>query len=84
MVEVADLKDDPLEKEGWQRRSILDEPRLGEVVKMYEDMGLEVQMTDLKPELAEGCKTCIDGQAGKFKVIYTRSGKGGGGSDDLF
>ena len=82
MVEVADFKDDTLEKEGWQRRSILDEPRLGEVVKGYEDMGLEVLMTDLKPELAEGCKTCIDGQA--FKMIYTRPGKGGGGSDDLF
>ncbi len=84
MVEAADFKEDPLEKEGWQRRSILDEPRLGEVVKMYEDMGLEVLVTDLKPELAEGCKTCIDGQAGKLKVVYTRSRKGGGGSDDLF
>ena len=84
MVEVTDLKEDPLEKEGWQRRSILDEPRLGEVVKMYEEMGLEVMVIDFKPELAEGCKTCLDCSTGKLKVVYTRPGERNGGTDDLF
>ena len=84
MVEVTDFKDDPLKKEGWQRRSILDEPRLSEVVKMYEDVGLEVLVTDFNPEHANGCKTCLECQPGKFKVVYTRPREGKGGSDDRF
>ena len=83
MVEVTDFKDDPLEKEEWQRRSILDEPRLGEVVNMYENMGLEALVTDFNPEHADKCKTCLECQPRKFKVVYTRPRKGGGGSDDL-
>ncbi len=84
MAEVIDIKKNPLEKEGWQRRSILDEPRLSEVVEMYESMGLDVIVVDFEPELAEGCKTCLACQTGKFKVVYTRPKNGDGGSDDLF
>ncbi len=83
MVEITDIEDDALTKKGWQRRSILDEPRLGEVVSMYEDMGLEVLVVDLDPELAQGCKTCIEEQTGSYKTVYTRPGKGGA-TDDLF
>lgn len=84
MVEVTDFKDDPLEKEGWRRRSILDEPRLSEVVKMYQEMGLEVLVVDLDHRLVEGCKNCIEHQPGRLKVVYTRPREGGGGGDDLF
>ena len=84
MVEITDIKENPLEKEGWQRRSILDEPRLSEVIKMYEDMGLEITVVDFELELAEGCKTCLDCPSGKLKVVYTRPKDGDGGSDDLF
>ena len=76
MVDVSDLKEDPLEKEGWQRRSILDEPRLSEAVKMYEELGFEVLVTEFDSELfdaPEGCFDCVDGQ---LKVVYTRPRKG--------
>jgi hypothetical protein len=82
MVEVTDFKDDPLEKEGWRRRSILDEPRLSEVVKMYQEMGLEVLIVDLDPRLVEGCKNCIEYQPRRYKVVYTRAGEGGGGATE--
>ncbi len=72
MVEVTDLKYDPLENEGWERRSIHDEPRLSEVVKMYEEMGLEVLVISPEPDLKEGCKACVTGQPEKLKVVYTR------------
>jgi signal recognition particle subunit SEC65 len=84
MVEVTDLKEDPLEKKGWRRRSILEEPRLSEVMQMYKDLGLEVLVKDVKPEdlkLPESCTECIDG---KFKVIYTRPKKGAKGTNEIF
>ncbi len=75
MVDVSDFKNDPLEKEGWERRSILDEPRLSEVVKMYEELGLEVLVTDFdseKIDAPESCSDCVDEQ---LKVVYTRAKK---------
>ena len=84
MVEVTDFKNDPLEKEGWQRRSILDEPRLSEVVKMYEELGLEVFVREIDPELLDAPKSCIESVVGKFKVVYTRPKTRTGEQDDLF
>jgi hypothetical protein len=62
-------------KDGWQRRSILDEPRLSEVAEMYRDMGLDVLVVDLVPEITKGCSTCIEEQTDSLKVIYTKSGR---------
>jgi len=75
MVDVTDIKSDKLEKEGWERRSILDEPRLSEVVMMYKEMGLEVKVIELDTGFADGCKTCVTGHKGKLKVVYTRERK---------
>jgi fructose-1,6-bisphosphatase/sedoheptulose 1,7-bisphosphatase-like protein len=75
MVDVTDIKSRKLEKKGWVRRSILDEPRLSEVVMMYKEMGLEVMVIDMDPDIADGCKTCVMGHKGKLKVVYTRKKK---------
>lgn len=83
MVDVEDFKEDPLIKEGWQRRSILDEPRLSEVVSMYEELGLEVLVTEIDPDLIDAPESCIEGVVGKSKVVYTRL-KQGGEENDLF
>lgn len=73
MVDVTEIKEHPLEKEGWERRSILDEPRLSEVVGMYEEMGLEVLVIEMTPDLADGCEECIAGKQEKLSLVYTRS-----------
>lgn len=78
MVGAEDIVNDSLEKQGWQRRSILDEPRLGEVVAMYEELGLEVKVVDLDPELYEGCIECARDQEKTLKVVYTRNKSGEG------
>ena len=75
MVDVSDFKEDPLEKEGWERCSILDGSRLSEVVKMYEELGFEVLVTEFDPEkidASESCSDCVDEQ---LKVVYTRAKK---------
>ena len=87
MVEVTDLDEDELVRKGWERRSILDEPRLSEVVETYRGLGLEVLLRDLEPGSAEACTVCTDGAPGRYRVVYTRPTSGGvasAGSSDLF
>jgi len=42
MADATDIKKGHLEEEGWLRRSILDEPRLSEVLETYRSLGYEV------------------------------------------
>ena len=86
MADAIELKGDgALLAEGWERRSILDEPRLSEVVEMYRDLGFEVKVVDLKPEMLAGCDTCIVGPTETYKVVYTRGGPTVAGENkDLF
>jgi len=71
MADAEDFPGDRLEREGWLRRSILAEPRLGEVVAMYEELGLEVKVVDLDPSL-EVCGECVKDQDGALKTVYTK------------
>ena len=64
------------EGEGWEPRSILDEPRLSEVVEEYLRLGLDVKVMTLTPGLALECSVCLEGQEGRYKVVYTRPGNG--------
>ncbi len=64
---------DTLEAEGWERRSVLDEPRLSEAVRLYEELGFEVKLIDPDPADCDGCTTCFEGdQAGRLRVVYTK------------
>jgi hypothetical protein len=62
-----------LEKEGWKKQTTYDEPRLSELVQMYEETGLEVRLEE--PEKSDDCAACYDASAGKLKTIYTREKK---------
>ena len=87
-------RDERLKKEGWERKSVADEPRLSEIVETYRSLGLEVR---LDPVLSEDeasedecgeCQLCFEGQPkGKYMVIYTRkteNSKNGSLLEDLF
>ncbi len=62
---------------GWVRRSISDEPRLSELIELYESLGYEIHLESLSHELleilGEKCETCYIDNWEKFKVIYTRN-----------
>lgn len=88
----ANVAFDPerLRAQGWQRRSVASEPRLGEAVAAYRSLGYEVLLV---PALQEGvgdggaCTACLEAQQDPhgIQVIYTRRKAGGGGeADDLF
>jgi hypothetical protein len=60
----------------WQRRSILDEPQLSEIIELYESLDFEVHLEPLNQRLldilGEECKSCYIDHWDKYKVIYTR------------
>ena len=64
-------REEELVREGWERQSVLSEPRLSEAVEMYKELGLEVRVEpfDIESEDDE-CKECFAGE--DCKVIYTR------------
>ena len=65
MGEEASLK-------GWTRRGIYDDPRLTQILKMYEEIGFSVKLEPLRPELEPGCTECIKQNPDKYKVLYTK------------
>lgn len=76
MVEITDIREETMKKGGWQQRSILDEPRLSEAVQLYEEMGFEVMVNDIRPEDIEEASSCTECISGSLKVIYTRKREG--------
>lgn len=66
-----------LEEEGWTRRTVTDEPRLTELVELYEELNFEVIVLPVQPEDLNGCSVCIDRDPDRYKTIFTRPGGGG-------
>ncbi len=69
-----------LEKLGWRRRFIADEPRLSEAAQMYGEIGEDVHLKPLDDADLEGpdCMECYKARPGMFRVIYTRKRACGG------
>jgi hypothetical protein len=74
---------DQLASQGWTRQTVIDEPRLSEVVENYEELGFEVRLEPIDPGDCndEGCDACFQGEgvAERFRVVYTRPGPGSAG-----
>ncbi len=62
-----------LAKDGWERQATYDEPRLSELVSMYEEIGFEARLEPFDPDEEPGeCTACMAAAADSFKTIYTR------------
>lgn len=65
-----------LESDGWERRNITSEPRLSEIVELYESLNLEIHLEPLSNEIyesiAEDCQVCFSGDWENYKIIFTR------------
>jgi hypothetical protein len=68
----AMTREEELVARGWQIRSTQDEPRLSEMVTLYEDLGLEVRLEPFDPGVADGCRDCIAVNPNLYRTIYTR------------
>jgi hypothetical protein len=58
---------------GWTRRTTIDEPRLSELVELYEELGFEVMLRPVsRDELGDACSECMLATPQRFRTIYTR------------
>lgn len=60
----------------WTRQNVMDEPRLSEIVEMYEELGFEVRLEPFDPDAEEDCHTCLAREPERYKIIYTRPKRG--------
>jgi len=65
-----------LEAEGWTRRTVIDEPRLSELVETYRSLGFEVQVVPVADDDLSECSECVRADPCRFGTIYTRPTKG--------
>ena len=74
--------EEKLIKEGWIKQATYDDPRLSEMVEMYQDIGLEVHLEPFNAENETGCSGCLQLMPDLFKTIYTRGKAGQGTTKD--
>lgn len=79
-------------EEGWKRRMVASEPRLSEIVEMYEGLGFDVKTVPLDPNDPgwdeDECTICFEdpAEADRTRVVYTRPrpDRGSSNDDELF
>jgi hypothetical protein len=64
-------REEELQKQGWEKRFTIDEPRLSEMVEQYKELGFEVLLEPVDTS-SEECTTCITAFSDRYKTIYTR------------
>jgi NifB/MoaA-like Fe-S oxidoreductase len=70
------MSTDELEKQGWVKRTTIDEPRLSEIIEEYESLGFEVHLEPVKLEdLDEKCRSCYVNNVDRIKTVYVRKRK---------
>jgi hypothetical protein len=61
-----------LVEKGWEKQATYDEPRLSEIVQMYEEIGFDVHLEPFDPEDQTECSECMKIDPDRFKTVYTR------------
>ena len=65
-----------LKKGEWIKQTTIGEPRLSEIVELYQSLGYEVRLEPVKlDELDEECRRCYDLEEDKVKTVYVRKKK---------
>ena len=58
---------------GWDKMTTIDEPRLSELVELYEELGFEVLLRPVSAEeLGQECAECVLAAPERYRTIYTR------------
>jgi hypothetical protein len=76
MVGRKGLREKKLENEGWVKQTTIGEPRLSEIVELYESLGYKVRLEPVKlDELDEECRKCYEDEGDEIKTVYVRKKK---------
>ncbi|MCX5811967.1 MAG: hypothetical protein NT178_05400 [Proteobacteria bacterium] len=73
-------REEELAAAGWEKRFVACEPRLSEMVGVYDEIGFEVHLEPLpsKEEIdtesceASGCTACFEVDRECYRIIFTR------------
>jgi len=65
-------REEELARHGWEKQTTHDEPRLSDIVEMYEEMKFEVHLEPFNPDEEPGCVKCMKAMPDKYKTIFTR------------
>ncbi len=85
MTEAVLTREEELIRDGWTKQSTNDEPRLSELVAMYESLGYEVHLEPLTEDTSgETCQSCLLVNPERYYTIYTRPKQGATVEDDLW
>ena len=69
---MESITKEKLEEDGWTRQTVMDEPRLSELVDFYKELAFEVVCLPVESDpVGAGCDVCFYDRE-KYKVIYTR------------
>ena len=69
-------REEELTRQGWEKKSTYDEPRLSEMAETYREIGLEVHLEPFNPDDEPACASCMAAMPEKYKTIYTRKKPG--------
>lgn len=88
-MSISNERETQLAAEGWKRQTMINEPRLSEIVQEYQDLGFEVLVEPINPGACESssqCTSCFDNPqfAKQFKIVFTRPGSQSQQEGDLF
>jgi hypothetical protein len=56
----------------WQEVAIDGETHLKRLMDMYEELGFEVRLEEIKPEAVEQCTQCLQEKGEKIYRVYAR------------
>jgi len=62
----------------WQKVAIDGETHLKRLVDMYEEMGFEVRLEQVKPEEIKQCPQCLQERGEKIYRVHARCKQGAG------
>jgi hypothetical protein len=88
MAKESKSRVEQLEKEGWVKQFVANEPRLSEAADLYMESGFDVHLEPLakgqecdicagaEDQKEQGeCRVCFEGFEDQYKIIFTRRRK---------
>jgi hypothetical protein len=63
----------------WQEVAVDGETHLKRLVDMYQELGFEIRLEEVKPEEVEQCTQCLQQRGEKIYRVYARHKKEGQG-----
>ena len=70
---IAVLREPELMAGGWQRRTVTDPTRIGELDELYSSLGFETLTTEMDPaSFGDACNTCAVTACSTYVALFTR------------